>query len=63
MLWRDGSGEVYGQVQELQFIEIKAPGDSVRRNQLSRLYSLRDLGFSLRLERVQWVLDPARIMP
>ena len=65
MLWRDGSGngnsDGAGQVQDLQFIEIKAPGDSVRRNQLSRLYSLRDLGFSLRLERVQWVLDPARI--
>jgi DNA polymerase-3 subunit epsilon len=61
MLWRDGNGNSDGQVQDLQFIEIKAPGDSVRRNQLSRLYSLRDYGFSLRLERVQWVLDPARI--
>lgn len=61
MLWRDCDSENNGQVQDLQFIEIKAPGDSVRRNQLSRLYSLRDLGFALRLERVQWVLDPARI--
>lgn len=59
MLWRDADGN--GTVTDLQFIEIKAPGDSVRRNQLSRLYSLRDHGFSLRLERVQWVLDPARV--
>ncbi|MDZ7868081.1 MAG: exonuclease domain-containing protein [Rheinheimera sp.] len=57
MLWRDSDGLV----QDLQFIEIKAPGDSVRRNQLSRLYSLRELDFVVRLERVQWVLDPARI--
>lgn len=63
MLWRDADGNSNSDdpVQELQFIEIKAPGDSVRRNQLSRLYGLRDLGFSLRLERVLWVLDPARI--
>ncbi|WP_051685957.1 exonuclease domain-containing protein [Rheinheimera texasensis] len=59
MLWRDG--ESLDEVQELRFIEIKAPGDSVRRNQLSRLRSLRELGFDVRLERVKWVLDPARI--
>jgi DNA polymerase-3 subunit epsilon len=57
MLWR----EQHDQVVELQFIEIKAPGDSVRRNQLSRLLSLRELGFDLRLEKIQWVLDPARV--
>lgn len=59
MLWRDADGD--SPIADLQFIEIKAPGDSVRRNQLSRLYSLREHGFSLRLERVQWVLDPARV--
>jgi DNA polymerase-3 subunit epsilon len=57
MLWRDSGS----QVQDLQFIEIKAPGDSVRRNQLSRLHSLRELGFDVRLERVKWILDPARV--
>lgn len=63
MLWRDNRSESGsdGQAQELQFIEIKAPGDSVRRNQLSRLHSLRELGFDVRLERIKWVLDPARV--
>jgi len=58
MLWREQDGQV---VSDLQFIEIKAPGDSVRRNQLSRLFSLHELGFDLRLEKIQWVLDPARV--
>lgn len=63
MLWRDSGSESGGdsQAQDLQFIEIKAPGDSVRRNQLSRLHSLRELGFAVRLERIKWVLDPARV--
>lgn len=59
MLWRSNGSP--SEVQELRLIEIKAPGDSVRRNQLSRLHSLRDLGFSVSLERVKWVLDPARV--
>lgn len=63
MLWRDSGSQSGGdsQAQDLQFIEIKAPGDSVRRNQLSRLHSLRELGFAVRLERIQWILDPARV--
>ncbi len=61
MLWRDSGSDSGSQAQALQFIEIKAPGDSVRRNQLSRLHSLRELGFDVRLERVKWVLDPARV--
>lgn len=61
LLWRATGSCGDGQVQELRLIEIKAPGDSVRRNQLSRLHSLRDLGFDVRLERVKWVLDPARV--
>lgn len=61
MLWRDSDSESGSQAQDLQFIEIKAPGDSVRRNQLSRLHSLRELGFAVRLERVKWILDPARV--
>ena len=59
MLWRSNGSA--SEVQELRFIEIKAPGDSVRRNQLSRLHSLRELGLDVRLERVKWVLDPARV--
>lgn len=61
MLWRDNGNDSEGQAQHLQFIEIKAPGDSVRRNQLSRLHSLLELGFAVRLERVKWILDPARV--
>ena len=45
----------------VRFIEVKAPGDHLRRNQLLRLQQLRGGGVSvLMLLRVCWVLDPGQ---
>ena len=41
-----------------RFIEVKAEGDQLRRNQLLRLEQLRDAGFRADVVRVRWVLDP-----
>lgn len=53
--------DAQGNISQLQFIEVKAPGDSVRRNQLSRFFALQQAGFSVRLCKVEWFLDPARV--
>jgi len=58
LIWQE---QQPGLVTDLQLIEVKAPGDSVRRNQLSRLFALRTLGFSASLCRLNWYLDPARV--
>jgi DNA polymerase-3 subunit epsilon len=42
----------------LRFVEVKTPGDQLRRNQLLRLEQLRDAGFRAEVLRVRWVLDP-----
>ena len=44
-----------------RFVEIKADGDQLRRNQLLRLEQLREAGFRADIVRVRWVLDPAQI--
>ncbi len=44
----------------LRFVEIKAEGDALRRNQLLRLEQLRAAGFRADVVRVRWVLDPAQ---
>lgn len=46
---------------QLIFVELKAEGDVLRRNQLSRLLSMQQLGFMVRLEKVLWWQDPNRI--
>lgn len=46
--------------RDIRFVEIKAEGDQLRRNQLLRLKQLSDAGFSASVMRVQWVLDPAQ---
>ncbi|MEM1403132.1 MAG: exonuclease domain-containing protein [Pseudomonadota bacterium] len=43
-----------------RFIEVKADGDQLRRNQLLRLEQLRHSGFEAEVLRVRWVLDPAQ---
>lgn len=43
---------------ELRFIEVKAEGDIIRRNQLSRIQQLRKAGFKADITRVDWVIDP-----
>lgn len=45
---------------ELRFIELKAPGDSLRRHQLTRIRSMQALGLQVELQKVQWWIDPAR---
>ena len=41
-----------------RFVEVKAEGDQLRRNQLLRLEQLRAAGFRADVLRVRWVLDP-----
>jgi len=43
-----------------RFVEIKADGDQLRRNQLLRLEQLRRAGFRAEVLRVRWVLHPAQ---
>lgn len=43
---------------EVQFVEVKAAGDVVRRNQLTRLMQLRNAGFEADIVRVEWIVDP-----
>ena len=41
-----------------RFIEVKAEGDSLRRNQLLRIEQLRAAGFRADVLRIRWTLDP-----
>jgi len=50
-----------GAKPEIQLLELKAVGDSLRRNQLTRLMKLRELGFAVSLRQVQWWQSPARV--
>ncbi len=43
------------------FIEIKAEGDVLRRNQLTRLAQLKACGFRAELARVNWIVDPNQV--
>ena len=42
----------------LRFIEIKTENDTLRRNQLVQLSHLRELGFDVAVNRVEWIVDP-----
>ena len=44
----------------LRFEEIKAPGDSLRRNQLVTLQMLDRAGFEVRVQSVEWAFNPAQ---
>lgn len=46
---------------QLQFIEVKAPGDKIQRHQLARLLALNNAGFNARIEKLQWIVDPNRL--
>lgn len=43
---------------ELLFLEVKAEGDCVRRNQLTRLRQLRNAGINAEIARVAYTFDP-----
>ncbi|MGX5914318.1 exonuclease domain-containing protein [Aliidiomarina sp. Khilg15.8] len=45
---------------QLRFEEIKAPGDSLRRNQLISLQRLQASGFDVRVQSAYWQYDPAQ---
>lgn len=45
---------------ELSFVELKARGDAVRRNQLSKMLTMRQLGLAVQLVKVDWWADPDR---
>lgn len=44
-----------------RFVEIKAEGDQVRRNQLLRIEQLRAAGIPADVVRVRWILDPEQV--
>ncbi len=41
-----------------RFVEIKARGDQIRRNQLVRMQQMREAGLRAEVLRINWVLDP-----
>ncbi|MBX9769335.1 MAG: VRR-NUC domain-containing protein [Bdellovibrionales bacterium] len=43
------------------FIEVKAEGDTVRANQLSRMRLLKEAGFEVEILKVRWQADPNQI--
>ena len=43
---------------QLRFEEIKAQGDSIRRNQLMQIQSLKSAGFDVCVTTVDWTVDP-----
>ncbi|MFK7851878.1 MAG: exonuclease domain-containing protein [Akkermansiaceae bacterium] len=45
---------------KVRFVEVKAEGDQIRRNQLARLRMLADAGFDVGFVRVQWIVDPSQ---
>ena len=47
--------------RDIRFVEIKAEGDQVRRNQLARLNLLKSLGFQADICRVKYRIDPDQV--
>ncbi len=43
---------------ELRFEEIKAPGDQLRRNQLTSIQRMQQAGLRVQITQVNWVRDP-----
>ena len=44
--------------EQIRFIEIKAEGDQLRRNQLAQLERLKRSGIPVEILRLQWTVDP-----
>ncbi|RYD24207.1 MAG: exonuclease [Verrucomicrobiaceae bacterium] len=42
----------------LRFVEVKAEGDQIRRNQLLQIQVMEKEGFAVEIVRVQWIADP-----
>ena len=45
---------------EISFVEVKAEGDAIRRNQLTRLLQLRQAGINAEIVRAEYAFDPAQ---
>ncbi len=45
----------------ISFIEVKAEGDVLRANQLSKLRLLKEAGFAVEVLRVRWETDPQQV--
>ncbi|WP_372762722.1 exonuclease domain-containing protein [Pseudoalteromonas sp.] len=45
----------------VHFAEVKAPGDKLRRNQLTTIDKLKSVGFTVQIALVKWFVDPHRI--
>ncbi len=43
---------------QVRFAEVKAEGDSLRRNQLAQLDRLKRAGFPVEVLRAEWIVDP-----
>lgn len=46
---------------KVHFEEVKAPGDKLRRNQLTTIDNLKSSGFEVHIAVVKWFIDPNRI--
>ncbi|MGJ8559589.1 MAG: exonuclease domain-containing protein [Litorimonas sp.] len=44
--------------RRVSFVEVKTAGDSLRRNQLTRMRQLSAAGFPIKIAKVQWAVDP-----
>jgi DNA polymerase-3 subunit epsilon len=44
-----------------KFVEIKAPGDQLRRHQLRRIVEMREAGIPTEIVRVEWVANPEQV--
>ncbi|MBC2600981.1 exonuclease domain-containing protein [Puniceicoccus vermicola] len=42
-------------------VEVKAEGDSIRRNQLAQFRRLQEVGFPVEVVRVRWCVDPDQV--
>lgn len=46
---------------QVHFEEVKAPGDKLRRNQLTTIDNLKNVGFEVHIAAVKWFVDPNRV--
>ncbi|MFP3363700.1 exonuclease domain-containing protein [Pseudoalteromonas sp. SIMBA_148] len=46
---------------QVHFEEVKAPGDKLRRNQLTTIDNLKNVGFTVHITAVKWFVDPNRV--
>jgi DNA polymerase-3 subunit epsilon len=47
--------------KRLRFIEVKAEGDQLRRNQLKQFVAMEQAGFLVEVNRIEWVVDPEQV--